>query len=385
MLSRLKLPTREEVVKLAKVRADVCVSIYAETSPMKMLFDYCRLELSNMVRAAFTRLEYSGFNKRRLSLLKERLAHIAGDDDFCLNQANSVCILATPDHVEVYRLANHLNNQIEIADRFYLKPLMRALTFSQTALILALSENGTKVIGLFPESEPEVIAPPNMPENAYSQAGPPLMLPFHRGRDNTPDGTERKIWLSDYAKKVDEAIEPLTRQGDRPVILAAAEPLASIYRSVAASPLTGRTINIGPDRVADHELVNLARPALDEYYAMELAKLHALFETRAGQRRVATEVSDVARAATYGMVSLILVDFDRPMTGIIDENGDVRYTDEPGSYGIIDEIVKRSLENGARIMAVREPDMIGDSGVAAVLRYPLSPPEVRGPHGAMSG
>ena len=371
-MSRIQMPTREEVLQLAEVRADVCVSVYLETSPMKMYSEGCRIELGNLLKDAYRKLEEEGFDKRRLEALRDEVDTVTGEEDFCRYQANSLVILATPDMVRVYRLANHLTTQLEVSDRFHLQPLLRALTFPHTAYILALSDNETRVIELCPDSEPERMRLPDLPRDAMSALGLKHMTASVSAL-NESGSKERKRRLAVYCRKVDEALKPLVKQCDSPVILAAAEPIASIFRSVATVCLADETVTGSPDRLSDHELVELARPVLDKHYVRLLEGVKERFEERAGQNRVATDIADVARAATYGMVSLALVDFEQVTPGLIDENGEVVHTDEPGAYGVIDEIVKRSLESGAKVLSVRAADMIGDTGVAAVLRYPLEP------------
>ena len=327
--------------------------------------------MNNHIQQALKKLESEKINKRRLADLQQQFQEATGPLDFCLTQAQSLALLATPDIYHIYRLANNLVNQLEIGDRFYLKPLFRALTFDQTAYILALSENEVKVIGLFREQDPEPLEVPGLPESAISALSLPSLTASHKGPENPVDGTERKMRLENYAKKVNEALTPLARSNEAPFILASTEPLASIFRSQATIGLAEETIALGPDKIPDHELVKLARPILDDYYGRELDRVRDLFEQRSGQKRVALDGADVAKAATFGLVDLAMVDFDNVEPGVIDDLGNIVFTSEAGSYGLVDEIVKRSMENGARVIAVRDKDMVGDTGVAAILRYPL--------------
>jgi hypothetical protein len=39
------------------------------------------------------------------------------------------------------------------------------------------------------------------------------------------------------------------------------------------------------------------------------------------------------------------------------------------SYGVVDEIARRAWLNGGRLLAVREDDVPGKQGVAAIFRY----------------
>ena len=55
-----------------------------------------------------------------------------------------------------------------------------------------------------------------------------------RGRLQGSEG--QKVLLRQYARQVDAALRPVLAGRDAPLILAATEPLASIFRSVATAP-----------------------------------------------------------------------------------------------------------------------------------------------------
>jgi hypothetical protein len=46
-------------------------------------------------------------------------------------------------------------------------------------------------------------------------------------------------------------------------------------------------------------------------------------------------------------------------------------SDEAGQYGVVDEIARRTLLAGGRVLAVRRGDIPGGGSVAAILRFPV--------------
>jgi hypothetical protein len=178
--------------------------------------------------------------------------------------------------------------------------------------------------------------------------------------------------MRQYARQIDQALRPLLSGLELPLILAATEPLDSIYRSVSTYPhLATTTIPGNPETTSDAELVASARAVLDELYAAELARLRELYALRFSQHRASADVADVARAATYGLVETVLVDIDESMPGSIDEDGAVTFdaVEDAVNYGILDEIARRAWLTGGRVLAVRQPDIPGAGSVAAILRY----------------
>lgn len=235
-------------------RADACVSIYLPTTPLSQQATAHRTVLANLLKQALTELGQAGFDKRRASMIEEEIADILDDDAFWAFQAKSLAVLATPDNVSTFRLANALKPQAEVSDRFHLKPLLRAVTFPHVALVLALSEKAVRVVEVFAEGRPEVLAVPDMPRDAASAVR--QASPSDRSPSGCIQGSEgKKVRLAQYARSVDRALRPVLAAEPAPLILAAAEPLRSIFRSVSgAAALLPEAIAGNPDRLSEGEL-----------------------------------------------------------------------------------------------------------------------------------
>src|SRR5690625_4601302 len=142
------IPSRSEFSDLVSMRGGACVSIYLETTPVTRDTEASRIELGNLIREAERQLKEINFDKRRLAALTSELRNLVEDGTFWITQANSLAIFATPDRLRTYRLANKLVSMVQVADRFHLKPLFRAITFTHSAFVLALSENAVRPIEL---------------------------------------------------------------------------------------------------------------------------------------------------------------------------------------------------------------------------------------------
>lgn len=369
----LDLPTLDQLRELAQIRSAACVSIYLPTTPLTQATDAARIELGNLAREAARQLAEGGAGKALLAAIAEPLDALRGDDEFWRFQATSLALLATPERLLTFRLANRLQAQVEVADRFHLKPLLRAVTFPHAAYVLALSEGAVRLVEV-PESGPAVeVRVADLPRDAASAAGRSTLNDRSpKGRIQGSEG--QKVRLIQYARKVEAALRPVLAGSRMPLFLAATEPLASIYRSVNSHPQLAEGLILGsPDRVPDAELATAARAGLDRLHAQALAAFRALFETRAGDRRTTTDIAVAARAVTVGAVEALAVDFDEAVPGTVGEDGSVAFAAGPGrdSYGVVDTIAARALATGARVLAVRRADIPGGTSLAAVLRYPM--------------
>src|SRR3954464_9194352 len=98
----IDLPTLEQFRQLSRTRADACVSLYLETTPLSQHSDASRIELGNLLKEGCRQLAEAGLNQSRLAALRETVLDLVDDDEFWRFQANSLAVLATPDHVATF-------------------------------------------------------------------------------------------------------------------------------------------------------------------------------------------------------------------------------------------------------------------------------------------
>jgi Bacterial archaeo-eukaryotic release factor family 11 len=206
-------------------------------------------------------------------------------------QSHSLAVFAGAGGLRSFRLPNRLTAAMQVADRFYVKPLLRAVTFPQTAFVLALAEGSVRLLEVTPDLPTFAVTVPDLPKDAAAAAGKASIT--DRSPARRLQGTEgRKTLVRSYARAVDRALRPMFNAGDVPLVLAAAQPIEAIFRSVNSYP-------------------HLA-----------------------------------------GVVEL-------------DEQ------EQPGGYGVLDEIARRTFSNDGRVLAVRAENVPTGASAAAILRYPI--------------
>lgn len=367
------MPSAEEIGNLNLVRSDACISIYLPTTPVSRETDLSRTSLGNLIKKAVAQLEAAGFNKQRLTLLEEQFADLLADDEFWNYQANSLAILATPESIRTYRMANKLSDIMEVSDRFHLKPLLRAITFPHAAHILALSEKAVRLIEVSADLPAREVEVANLPTDAAT-AGGKAANKNYTGTGHRHGAQGQDFYLTRFVRKVDAALRPILTGSDRPLILATTKPLEALFRSVSAIPALSTAISGNPERLSESDLAAAARPVLDAHYVEQIQDFHSLFEERAGQKRTTTDISDAARLATFGGIDSLLVDIDGVIDGLVDdETGEVTFATEgdANNYGIVDEITGHALRTSAKVMAVRKADIPGEHDLAVISRYPI--------------
>lgn len=366
------IPTSADLHALAQERTPIAVSVYLPTTPVSGEISGDRTALHNMAREAGQQLTAAGHRKADVESVEAHLAELAEDDSFWRFQAHSLAVFATPAGVRTFRVPNALTPIVEVADRFFIKPLLRAVTFPNAAHVLALAEGSVRLLEISPDLPVSEVAVPGLPKDAASALGiGSLGVGTQSRRSDSASGQRAK--LAAYCRIVDRAVRGHVAHHPTPLILAADPALGAIYRSVNSVPgLVPFGIDHSPADMRDTELGAHARGLLDRLYAEEVADVRKHFDDSAGSGRATADIAMAARAATMGAIATLLVDIDGQVPGTIDEDtGAVSFaaTDTAGNYGVVDEIARRALLSGAKVMAVRAADLPGSSPLAAILRW----------------
>jgi hypothetical protein len=273
--------------------------------------------------------------------------------------------------MRMFRLPNSPKPLAEVADRLHLTPLIRAMTSPHDIFVLALAEESVRLIHAFVNFPPVRLQIPDLPGNVEQATRRPS---FHvrapRGRLQNLEG--EKVLLHQYVRKVEQVIHSVVAGLNTPLVVAAEEPLASMYRSLNSYPrLADEMIEGNPDQKTDAELEDAAIPILDRLYSREVLAAIALYD-QLKPRRATTDVSYAAHAATAGAVEQLLVDLDAVVPGLVsDVDGSVTYSasDDAETYSVVDEVARRALSTGARVMGARREELPDRAPLTAILRY----------------
>src|SRR6202790_2709028 len=388
----IDIPTLEEFKALAQIKGQVCVSLYLPTSPLVDNIRANRIAFRDLAREALVQLREAGADKRKIAVFEERFDHLAGlehdvqDEDkirklqrakpdpfetFWHYQANGLRLLSPPGLMRIFRLPTPPKPLAEVADRFHLTPLIRAMTSPHDIFVLALAEESVRLIHAFTSFPPQRLQIPDLPRNAEEATRRPS---FHvrapRRRLQNLEG--EKVLLHQYVSKVEQAIHSVLAGLSTPLVLAAQEPLASMFRSLNTYPrLADEMIEGNPDLRTDAELEDAAIPILDRLYSRELKAVIARYD-ELKPRRATTDVSYAAHAATAGAVEQLLIDLDAVIPGLVsDIDGSVIYSasDDAETYSVVDEVARRALYTGARVMGARKEELPDRAPLTAILRY----------------
>lgn len=388
----IDIPSLEEFKALAQVKGETCVSLYLPMSPFGSSAKVNRTAFKDLAREALSQLKEAGIGKVEITAFAEQFDRLAGvepdvqDQDkvrkqqhakpdpiesFWHYQANGLAVLATSGATRTLRLPNSPKPLAEVADRFHLTPLIRAMTSPHDVYVLALAKESVRLVHAFANFPPERQQVPGLPANAEEATRRPSVH-VRAPRGNLQNLEGEKVLLQQYVRKVEQAVHGVLAGRHTPLVLAAAEPLVSMFRVTNTYPgLADEMIEGNPDQTTDAELEDAAIPILDRLYSRDLAAVIARYD-ELKPRLATTDVSYAAHAATAGAIDQLLVDLDAVVPGLVsDLDGSVTYaaSDDAETYSVVDEVARRALYTGARVMGARREELPDRAPLTAILRY----------------
>ncbi len=371
-MSEFDVPTRDEVRSLAGIREPGCVSLYVQSVPGPEAWEMARTEVHARLRIAIEALAADGTDAATIESLGTAVDGLLSERSSWRRETRTLAIFANGTSVSSFHLADDLHGLTAVSDRFAITPLLRATTFGHSAFVLALSQNAVRLIDVSPTMPASEVAVPGLPRDLKST----VALDLTNDRETlahlrtSEDPKERML---EFSRAIDRALHPVLARSDRPLILAATEPLVSIYPLASSySRLADAVIAGNPEERSPGELATRATSILDDAHAAELAAQTAKFHGSTSRDLSDDTLNGVSVAATMKEIDTLFVDIDRRMPGSIDESTGIITLNEPGDesgYDVIDEIVRRALLSDATIFAVRGAEVPGNSPVAAILRF----------------
>jgi hypothetical protein len=336
------------------------------------------------------------------------LRRLADNVRFWEHTRDGLVVLAAGGTARVFVLPVPVKPLAVVTSRFHTLPLIRLVAASDRYNLLLLTSREAHVyegclmegtadaldpVPLHGPDEPpgldrrEVVdAEIHQPHRVFRGMGPAGLgsgSVVHGGTGSKQDDIDADTEI--FFRHVDDVVrERVSRRSGLPLVLVALPRLAAVFRGVSRNHrVLDEFVPHDAHLLPPDQLSALAKPVFER--ARERYIEHALRQFSVARDRglAAGDLSDIARAAVAGKVSLLFLEkdrfepgrFDRP-TGAIEPDGEVpadlsRSGDEPAMrtedmLGVLAETV---LLHGGDILALDRIRMPTESGAAALYRY----------------
>ena len=254
----IDLPTRSDIERLAAARESCCVSVYLPTSTAPVDSESNQLRARTLFKTAVG-LVRERADAETAAAIEGQLNDLLEDTSFWFELGRSLALLVTGKQLVEFRLPNQVSEHVAVGERFAIIPILRSITFPHSALVLALSQHDFRLVQVSADTPAQEIPLPNAPHDAASAVN--LDSIAGRSQFGRLQGDEgRKVRLTQYARSVDHALRPLLNGKSLPLILAATEPLESIYRNLSGyAHVAADTIRGNPEDLSEAQLADAAR------------------------------------------------------------------------------------------------------------------------------
>jgi hypothetical protein len=350
-------------------------------------------KLDNQRKEALGQLGALGWSRRPADALLAALEEFVDDERFWRAQAGrssgvafllSSSGLLAPIPVDAFP-----REATRVGERYWLKPLYGELRAGEFYL-LALSQARTALLRgtrrwiepvedrSLPSSLEEVVGTQVEPAGLQLHSGPrggdqSARAAVYHGQGAGNDDVEPE--LERFCRAVAQAVAGLLPERV-PLLLAAAEPLASAFRRAAGSslPLLSEDLAGNPDRSSNQELQARALPILERHWERERDAALSELGERIARGEGASEFDAVLRACVEGRVETLYAAADRELDGCFDP-AEQRLAlpnelSRPGAgHDLFDLCLAESFTRGAEVGLAPASRIPGAPGVAAAFRF----------------
>ncbi len=366
-----------------------CISIFmpAERTGVETRANPTRLK--NLIGNVEDQLGALGYESRQTGDLLAPAIELVDDAGFWRQQDDGLAILASPGVFRYWRLPLRFEEIAVAASHFYLKPLMPLLSSDGRFFVLALSQNGVRLLEntRYNSREVELEDTPKSLREALKYDDSERQVQFHTPEPGSKDKAgqtaifhahgvgeeDEKKDILRFVQQVDNGVVSRLGSGGEPLILAGTEPTIGLYRKANRyGNVIEEVISGNPDDMSDEYLREQAWNILEPYYAESRNKIADRFEGLQAAGTASSKLREVLPAAWQGRVDTIFAAIDAWQWGKFDGSSDeVRFHQdmEPGDEDLVNLALLYTLLNSGNVYVVEQSEIPGASGVAGIFRY----------------
>jgi len=356
---------REEWKRLIEEQGEPCLSLLMPTHRFGVEMQQDPVRLKNLLRQAEIRLAEEGVATERVASLLAPARELLEDGEFWQHLSDGLALFATPELFRTYRVPLTLPEQVVLAERFYVKPLLPLRLSTGRYYILALSLNQVRLL-VATREEVRRLSVPGMPESFEAAMGVDEFYSgiqghtshssrlggrtaiFHGHGDN--DEEHLRADIRQYFRQVATSLERHLKDQNAPLLLATVESHLPLYREVHHRPeLLPEILGGNPDTLSDHELQARAWPLAEPFFLRERDEAWQRFAALAGSERTSYELDSILPAAHQGRVELLFLADNGEVWGSYDRVNHKVVVVEKGSEDLLNTAAVETLRHGGSL------------------------------------
>jgi len=382
----------EQLKELSKQYKHPAVSIFMPTHRAGQETQQDPIRYKNLLRDAEQRLAAEGWKPRELEAFLRPARELQDNAEFWRHQREGLAVYLGEGDFHEYRLPLTLDEQLVIAQSYYVKPVLPLFTNNGHYFILALSQNDVRLFEATRHSVGLIELPDEVPtslDEALRFDDPEKQLQFHTGTAPASGGglragmfhghgqgdEERKERIERYLNALDKGIRAILPDQKAPLVLAGVDYLLPIYRTVSEYPnIIEGGIFGNPEFLRPEELQAQAWPIVEPYFAQELEAVFDEYGHLSSTERATDHLQEIVAAAHFGRIDKLILAVDAQVWGQFDEEtGIIVHQQEQQSIEddlpLLDYAAMHTLDKGGVVYGLNQSEMPGNALALAVLRY----------------
>lgn len=363
---------RYEVDRLQAVRGYPALTITLPTHRSAPANRQDPIRVKNLLDEATERLT-AQLPKADAAALVGRLRSLVDELDF-EHLLDGLAIFVHAEYSRAVLLPFALRERVVLAETFFTRDVVLAMNRTHRYWVLVLSEKPTRLLEGTRDTLLEV------EEHGFPlvHEGPGGSEPLPRGEGVNTSGYRDDAHRR-FFRQVDAAFKTVYARDSLPLVVVGVERYLSFFREVSEHESAILTTVAGShDRTSPHELSRLVWPRVEEALARERTeRLHEL-ERAVGERRAASALDEVWRAAGEGRGRLLLVEesFHQPARLRGNRLEPLRAPVSPELAAepeyledAVDEIIEAVRAHGGEAVFLEDGSLAAHQRLALILRY----------------
>lgn len=341
--------TRNKFEQLKDYRYDHCVSIIIPTE-IAGRYDQNQIRWKNAIQKAEKLLKANDVHSRDIKSILDKAVSLIGDNDFWAHQSNGLAGYFSPDHAELFHLAQEPKTLIHYDSQFILHPLLPTILNDQRVFLLAFNQDEIRFFeahrhAIFPVKIDDRV-PQNMTEALQLDKRKP-QLQSHGSAENSfhlhghGAGEDiQSVRLKQYIRAIDYGMKTIYRDEQVPLVLATYPEYQAIYREISDYPfISDFSLNMNPthsDPVALHtELI----PLFEQIERSRRNEGMSEYREKASRGLASDDVDDILMLAKFQNIEKIIVNDRWPESErqLIKRENILRYCYDQNSEIIFDQ------------------------------------------------
>jgi len=374
---------QQDLRTLSETEGEWCISIFMPTARGAEA-QQNPIRLKNLLRNAEEQLAEVGARVPDAEALLQPAQALLSDADLWRNVSQGLAIFVGPQHFSYHRVPLALEELVVVRRRFHLKPLLELLSEDGHFYVLALSQDGVRLLEGTRDTAQELPlerVPANLAEALQYDQREKVMRSAVKGGGGSVYGAggsedvNNKQAILRYFQMVDRGVRELIADKHIPLVLAGVDYLLPIYREANTYPyLAEEGITGSPDGLSDKELHQRAWEVVEPHFAQAQAEAVARYEELAGrgEGEASNNVVEVVRAAHEGRVATLFVARDVQLWGVYRAHSHkvhVHPSRQPGDQDLLDVAAVQTFLNGGTVYVVDREAVPGGDVLAAIYRY----------------